>query len=268
MKISLFKGLKNRTLYLFSSFGEFISLILEVTKSIFFQPPRWGLIRDQFYNIGVTSFSVVAITGISTGIILASQSFYQLSEKGLAAVTGLMVAKAMITELGPVLTALMVTGRVGSAMTAELGTMRVTEQVAALESMSVDPCHYLIAPRFIAGIIMMPLLTIFSIVLGIFGGYLISTLFFGMAPTAYFDPMPDHISVFDISSGIIKSIIFGILLVSVCCYKGIKTTGGAAGVGRSTTSSVVITYIAILITDFLITIALNSIHQEILTDWY
>ena len=213
------RTLKRRSLNFLAAFGEYISLIVDVMKSMFLHLPRWSLIRDQLYNIGVSSFTVVAITGISTGIILASQSFYQLSEKGLAAVTGLMVAKAMITELGPVLTALMVTGRVGSAMTAELGTMRVTEQIAALQSMAVDPNNYLIAPRFIAGTIMLPLLTMFSIALGILGGYFISTLFFGMAPATYFDPMPFHISAFDLITGVVKSILFGIFLVTICCYK-------------------------------------------------
>jgi len=204
---------------------------------------------------------------MSTGIVLAAQSFYQLQEKGLSGITGIMVAKAMITELGPVLTALMVTGRVGSAMCAELGTMKVTEQIDAMQTMAVNPKRYLLAPRFIAAIIMVPLLTMFSIILGIFGGYLISAYFFGMPAVNYFDPMPIHISNFDLFTGIAKSIFFGILMVTICCYKGMKTKGGAAGVGKYTTNSVVITYVSILISDFLLTIALNSLHQELILDW-
>lgn len=249
-----------------AAFGEYARLIADVIVVSIKKPPSWALLRDQLYIIGVASFTVVAITGISTGTVLAAQSFYQLREKGLSGVTGIMVAKAMITELGPVLTALMVTGRVGSAMCAELGTMRVTEQIDAMETMAVDPKWYLLAPRFIAGIFMVPLLTCFSTILGILGGYFIASTFFGMPASNYFDPMPIHVTGFDIVTGILKSIFFGIVLVTICCYKGMKTRGGAAGVGRSTTNSVVLSYITILVSDFLLTMALNSIHDELFLD--
>jgi len=257
----------NSTLNVIAGFGDYMRLIGNVFWAMFKKPPNWSLLREQLYNIGVLSLNVVAVTGISTGVVLAAQSYYQLAEKGLAGVTGIMVAKAMITELGPVLTALMVTGRVGSAMTAELGTMQVTEQIDALKSMAINPNAYLVAPRFLAGIIMVPLLTIFSIILGIWGGYVISVYFFGMSPSTYFDPMPFHVTMFDIVTGIVKAIFFGIILITVCCYKGMQTKGGAAGVGRSTTTSVVISYVTILVSDFLLTIALNSLHQEMMTDW-
>lgn len=250
-----------------AAFGEYIRLIYDVLVISIKSPPSWRLIREQLYNIGVLSLTVVAITGISTGIVLSAQTFYQLREKGLSGVAGIMVAKAMITELGPVLTALMVTGRVGSAMCAELGTMQVTEQIDAMKSMAVDPKKYLLSPRFISGIVMVPLLTIFSIILGIFGGYFIASSVFGMSSANYFDPMPLHVSTFDMVTGIVKAIFFGILLVTICCYKGMKTRGGAAGVGRSITGSVVISYVVILVSDFLLTIALNTIHQEITIDW-
>jgi len=176
-------------------------------------------------------------------------------------VTGIMVAKAMITELGPVLTAFMVTGRIGSAMCAELGTMRVTEQIDAMRTMSVSPKSYLLAPRFIAFITMTPLLTMFSIMLGILGGWAISVFYFGMSTANYFDPMPTHISMFDVNTGIIKSIFFAFVIVTICCYKGMKTKGGAAGVGEATTSSVVISSVTILISDFFLTMGLNTIHE-------
>jgi len=214
------------------------------------------------------SLGVVAITGMSTGIVLAAQAIYQLSSKGLANVTGVMVAKSMITELGPVLTAFMVTGRVGAAMCAEIGTMQVTEQIDAIKSMAVNPNNYLIAPRFIAGIIMVPLLTIFSILMGILGGYLISTYFFHMSAANYFGPIPLHVTSFDIITGSIKSVCFGILLITISCFKGLKTKGGAEGVGKATTNCVVISYISILISDFLITIALNAFHLKIKYDWH
>lgn len=249
-----------------ASTGEFILLIWEVALATLRRPPHWTLIREQLYNIGVLSLPVVAMTGFSTGLVLAAQSFFQLSDKGLAGATGLMVGKAMITELGPVLTAFMVTGRVGAAMCAELGTMRVTEQIDALETMAVNPNRYLIAPRFLSGMVMMPLLTVFSIFMGIFGGYLISVFYFKMPPTTYFDPMPIYITNFDLLIGIVKAFFFGVLIVTISCFKGLRTSGGAEGVGRATTNSVVVCYTFILFTNFLITLGLNMLENA--TGWF
>lgn len=260
------KEISNMFSGFFISFGEYMQLIFKVVLATIKKPPAWVLLREQLFNFGVLSFAVVAITGTSTGIVLAVQTFYQLQSKGLSGVTGIMVSKAMITELGPILTALMVTGRVGSAMCAELGTMKVTEQIDAIKSMAVDPNRYLLSPRYIAGIFMVPILTMVSIILGIMGGFAISSVFFGMPASNYFDPMPIHVSMFDMVTGFIKSVIFAIFMVTICCYKGMKTKGGAAGVGKATTSSVVITYVTILVSDFLITIALNALHENILMD--
>lgn len=243
--------------------GEWVSLIISVAVATLRRPPSLKLVMQQLYDVGVSSLPVVAITGFFTGLVLAAQSIYQLADKGLTSVTGLMVTKAMMTELGPVLTAFMVTGRVGAAMCAELGTMVVSEQIDALQSMAVNPHRYLISPRFIAGTIMMPLLTIFSIVMGIFGGYLISVYYFGMPPNTYIDPIPEHVRYFDLLTGIVKGFVFGILILTIACYKGLRTSGGAAGVGRTTTSAVVITYCAILLTNFFLTIALNVLHDQI-----
>lgn len=247
--------------------GDYVSMVIDVCMAAVKKPPVWGLIREQLYHIGVMSLSVVAITGFTTGFVLAAQSFYQLGEKGLSGVTGVLVGKAMITELGPILTAFMVTGRVGSSMCAELGTMKVTEQIDALKSMAINPNAYLVAPRFIAGIFMIPLLTLFSTVMGIFGGYLIAVSLFHLSAASYCDPMQIHITLFDVATGIIKSFIFGVLMVTVCCYRGMKTTGGAAGVGQATTQSVVTSYILILLSDFFLTMALNMVHQEMKFDW-
>lgn len=247
--------------------GEYVSLVFDVFAATVHKPPSWALIREHLFHIGVMSLSVVAITGFTTGFVLAAQSFYQLGEKGLSGVTGVLVGKAMITELGPILTAFMVTGRVGSSMCAELGSMKVTEQIDAMRSMAVNPNAYLVAPRFIAGIFMIPLLTLFSTMMGIFGGYLIAVSLFNMSFASYFDPMQIHISLFDIASGSIKSFIFGVLLVTVCCYKGMKASGGAAGVGKATTQSVVTSYILILVSDFLLTMGLNLVYQELKYSW-
>ncbi len=244
----------------FVGVGNWAIFIAQVFWVTLKRPPSWSLILDQLYNIGVLSLPVVAITGLSTGLVLAAQSFYQLGDKGLASATGLFVGKGMLTEIGPVLTAFMITGRVGSAMTAVLGTMCVTEQIDALKSMAVDPLRYLIAPRIIGSAAMVPILMVFSAVMGIFGGYLISVYFFDMTPQGYFDPMPIHVTYFDFSVGLIKAFFFGLLISTISCYKGITTKGGAAGVGRAITNSVVICYSYILIFNFLLTIGLNVFH--------
>lgn len=253
----------NGILQFIAFIGDYILLIVGVIWVCLRRPPSWVLIRDQMFEIGVMSLPVVAITGFSTGMVLAAQSFFQLSDKGLASATGLMVAKAMLVELGPVLTAFMVTGRVGAAMCAELGTMRVTEQIDALRSMSVNPLRYLVAPRFIAGVFMMPLLTVFSSIMGILGGYIIAVGFYKMSPSSFLDPLPIHVTTFDFFSGMMKSIVFAVIIVTISCYKGMRTQGGAAGVGRSTTSSVVICYSIILISNFLLTLGLNSFYNYI-----
>ena len=245
------------------SIGEYAVLIFEVAKTTFRRPPHFYLVLRQFYDIGVASLPVVALTGLSTGMVLAAQSFYQLADKGLSSVTGLMVAKAMMTELGPVLTGFMVTGRVGASMCAELGTMQVSEQIDALKTMAVNPNRYLLSPRFIAGTFMIPLLVIFSIVMGIIGGYLVAIYFFGMAPNTYFDPMHTNITYFDFLTGVIKGFVFAILIMTISCYKGMRTSGGAAGVGRSTTSSVVITYCCLLFINFFLTVGLNILHGQL-----
>lgn len=250
-------------LHFLVSMGEYLELLRDTLKVSFWRPPKFRLVLKQMYNIGVGSLSVVAITGLFTGLVLAAQAFYQLEGMGLSGVTGLMVGKAMMTELGPVLTAFMVTGRVGSAMCAELGTMQVSEQIDALRTMAVNPNRYLIAPRLLAGMVMMPLLTLFSIVNGIFGGYFISVYFFDMSPYAYFDPMPHHLNMFDFSTGMMKAFLFGILIMTISCYQGMKTSGGAEGVGRTTTHSVVICYCAILLSNFILTMALNTVKRMV-----
>lgn len=252
---------RNKSIRVLEVIGDYVSMVFDVCGSAIKKPPAWGLVQEQLYHIGVMSLSVVAITGFTTGFVLAAQSFYQLGEKGLATVTGVLVAKSMITELGPILTAFMVTGRVGASMCAELGTMKVTEQIDALKSMAVNPNSYLIAPRFVAGIFMIPLLTLFSIMMGILGGYLIASNLFHLSAISYFDPMRIHITLFDVATGSIKSFVFGILIVTVCCYRGMKTNGGAAGVGIATTQSVVTSYILILVADFFLTMGLNMLHQ-------
>jgi phospholipid/cholesterol/gamma-HCH transport system permease protein len=243
--------------------GQYVRMTAETAWISVRNPPSWALIRDQLYDIGVLSLPVVAVTGLSTGMVLAAQSFFQLSDKGLAGTTGLMVCKSMLVELGPILTAFMITGRVGAAICAELGSMKVTEQIDALRSMAVDPLRYLVSPRFIAMLIMVPMLTIFSCLMGVSGGFLVAVDLYGMTPQSFWDPIPIYVNWFDVVSGLCKSSVFGLLIVTISSYRGMQTKGGAAGVGRATTNSVVICYSAILIANFLLTIALNNAYWMI-----
>lgn len=246
------------------SLGAFTKMMLQMMWSALRHPPSLRLIRNSLYDIGVASLPVIAITGLSTGMVLAAQAYFQLSDKGLTGTTGIMVAKSMLVELGPILTAFMITGRVGASITAELGSMKVSEQLDALRSMAIDPLNYLVAPRFIAMTSMVPILTIFSCCMGIFGGYLVAVGLYGMPLHDFFDPMPIYITWFDIVSGLTKSCAFGLLIVCISCYRGMITEGGAAGVGRSTTQSVVICYTAILLANFILTLGLNASYWTII----
>lgn len=252
---------------LLSIFGNFFAFLYQTTCVVIREPPAFRLIRDQMWSIGVTSIPVISVSGFATGMVLAAQSIFQLSDYGLETTTGLMVTKAMVVELGPVLTAFMITGRVGAAMCAELGTMQVTEQIDALRSMAVNPLRYLVAPRFTAGSIMIPLLTIYSCVMGSIGGFFVAVHYYGMSPNEYLAPLPRYVKNFDLLSGLVKSTLFGMLIVSISCYRGLSTRGGAQGVGRSTTNSVVICYTAILIVNFFVTVALNASHDFLINNF-
>jgi len=251
--------MKNFTKF-FEWIGEYVRMVTEVITVSIFKPPSWRLITEQLFDMGVLSLPVVAVTGLSTGMVLAAQSYFQLADKGLAGTTGLMVCKSMICELGPILTAFMITGRVGAAISAELGTMKVTEQIDALSSMAVPPISYLIAPRFLAMLLMVPVLTVFSCAMGILGGFLITVDLYGMTPQSFFDPLRAYLNWFDLFSGFLKSSVFGFLIVTICCFRGMQTRGGAAGVGKATTNSVVICYSSILIANFLLTLGLNAFY--------
>jgi phospholipid/cholesterol/gamma-HCH transport system permease protein len=241
--------------------GQYVHFSLKSLKLAFTNPPEFALTLKQLYEVGVSSLPVVAVTGLSSGLVLAAQSFFQLGDKGMADVTGLVVTKAMMTELGPVLSAFMVTGRVGAAICAEIGSMKVSEQIDALESMAVSPIRYLIVPRLISGIFMMPLLTIFGIVMGVIGGYIVAVHLFNMSGASFFDPISASLTLFDLFIGLIKAFVFGFFIMSVSCFKGLHTNGGAAGVGRSTTNSVVVCYCCILLSNFFMTMGLNLLYR-------
>jgi len=242
------------------SLGEYTRQVIEVASFCFSKPPSWKSIRNCLFDMGIGSLTVVTITGLSTGMVMAAQAFFQLSSKGLTGTTGIMVAKSMLVELGPTLTAFMITGRVGAALCAELGTMKVTEQLDAMISMDTNPLSYFVAPRFMAMIAIVPILTIYSAAMGILGGYIIAVDLYGMAPPQFLDPIQLHVTWFDAISGLVKACVFGFLIVTIACYQGLKTKGGAQGVGRATTSSVVTSYVTILLANFILTLTFNATY--------
>ena len=207
----------------------------------------------QVEEVGIKSIPVVLITGAFTGMVLALQSYTGFKRFNAEAFVGTVVALSMTRELGPVLSGLMVSGRVGSAMAAELGTMQVTEQIDALYTLATNPIKYLIVPRFLAAVIIMPILTLFADVVGILGGYLVSVNLLGSNPTIYIRRTFDYLDLEDIYTGLFKAVVFGMIIATIGCYQGFHTEGGAEGVGKATTKAVVMSSLLILIANYFIT---------------
>jgi len=210
---------------------------------------------DQMVTVGVNSIPVAVVTAFFTGMVLALQTGITLERKlqGVSAYLGGLVSVSMLRELGPVLTALIVTGRVGSAMAAEIGTMRVTEQIDALETLATHPVKYLVVPRVLALVAMMPILVVFADAVGVSGGYLIASVRFGQSYQLYLENAQAMVVLSDLFSGMTKTAFFGFIIATVSCYKGFHADGGAEGVGRATTSAVVISSMGILIADYFLT---------------
>lgn len=207
----------------------------------------------QMVRVGIHSIPVVVLTTMFTGMVMALQTFNGFQRVHAENFVGSVVALAMVRELSPVLVGLMVTGRVGSSMAAEIGTMRVTEQLDALEALATDPVHYLFVPRVIAGIVMLPFLTILGDALGILGGYVVAVRLLGANPVIYEENTYQFLGMNDIWVGLVKAAFFGLILTLTGCVRGYYTRGGAEGVGRSTTAAVVSASLTILLTDFFLT---------------
>jgi phospholipid/cholesterol/gamma-HCH transport system permease protein len=217
---------------------------------IFIPPFKFRLLLRQIRFFGNKSMLVILLTGSFTGMVLALQLFYILRKFGSDALLGPGIALSLIRELGPVLSALMVTGRAGSALTAEIGMMRISEQIDALTAMALNPIRYLIVPNIVAALIVLPLLVAIFNVIGIFGGYLVGVEILGISSGTYFSLMEDYVVMEDIMVGLYKSLSFGLIISWICCYKGFYTGYGAAGVSKSTTEAVVLCSILILIWDY------------------
>jgi phospholipid/cholesterol/gamma-HCH transport system permease protein len=233
--------------------GRFVHMLGRVFAWTPRPPYDWRELLGQMVKVGVSSTPVVLLTALFTGMVLALQTFTVLKRFSAESYVGTLVALSMVRELSPVLTSLIVAGRAGSAMGAELGSMRVTEQIDALEVMATDPIHYLVVPRVWAAVLTMPLLVVMADGVGIGGGYLVSVVLMGANPVSYLNTSFQYTVLNDLLSGLIKAAVFGLLMATISCQQGFYTTGGAEGVGRSTTAAVVLSSIAILAADFLLT---------------
>lgn len=242
--------------------GQVADLALESMGSIFAK--RWepALVLYQIYFIGIKSLSVVLITGAFTGMVLAAQTYFQFHKVGMDTATLAVVSISMCSELGPVLSALMVAGRVGAAIAAELGTMKVTEQIDALRALATHPVDYLVVPRLMATTVALPLLTISSICVGIGASYIVGVGLLGIDPAYAWHNMLLYTSVEDVAVGLIKSVIFGAIIALIGCYKGLQCPQGAEGVGKATTEAVVFSSITILISNFFLTLLLTRLLTQ------
>ncbi len=250
-----------KLLFLLGKHGiEFLSytggvsiLALQTFYYTFSRPFNIKAIILQMDFIGVKSISIVGLTALSSGMVMALQTAYGLGRFGAKSYVGVIVSLSLVRELGPILTALMVGGRVGSGITAEIGAMNVTEQIDAIKALGANPVKKLVVPRVAAAILVLPILTLFADIIGITGGMIISQIEFGISPYAYYDSVIKFLKMSDIFSGIGKSLFFGFVIAIVGCYQGMITSGGTEGVGLSTTVTVVTVSIVILISDFFLT---------------
>lgn len=225
-----------------------------------FRPATYPLIWNQMLAIGVRSVPVVMVTGAFVGMVLAIQAYDQLAGLGIEEHLGVLINISVVKELGPVLAAVMLAGRVGGALTAELGTMNVTEQIIAVRSMGTDPIRYLVAPRLIACLLLTPFLIIYADFLGILGGYVISVFHFNINSRAYWGFSASGVELWDITIGIIKGFFFGAAIAGVSCYKGFHCKEGAQGVGQACTEAFVGSFIIILAIDFVLAVVFKAIY--------
>lgn len=238
--------------------GRIFLFFLQSVAKMVTPPYSLARIAEQVQFIGMKSLFVVSLTALFTGMVLGLQGYYTLAKFGSTSMLGTAVALSLIRELGPVLTALMVTGRAGSSMAAEIGIMRISEQIDALDTMGIDPVRFLVVPRSVACLVSFPLLTAVFDVVGILGGYVTGVLMLGVNSGIYRAHMETSVEMKDVSGGFIKSVVFGLIVATVCCYQGFtvheRAEGfGARGVGLSTTTAVVMSSVLILISDYVMT---------------
>ena len=240
--------------------GDFSLFALRTMTWMFTRLPRRETVWPNFYQVGVSSLPVVALTGTFIGMVLAVQSYFQFRQIGLETRLGGVINMTLVRELGPVLAATMLAGRVGGAMAAELGTMRVTEQIDALSAMGANPIRYLVVPRFLACFFLIPTLTIMADFMGVAGGHFYSVNVLGIDVHHYWHNSAKFVSNFDLFVGLFKSVFFGSAIAMISCYQGFNCQPGAEGVGRASTAAFVYSFVVILVLDLFLGITLDSIY--------
>ena len=243
-----------------SSLGDVVLFSLRAMGWLFTRIPRAETLLPNFYQIGVLSLPVVALTGTFIGMVLSVQSYATFHMFGLESRLGAVICMTLVRELGPVLAGTMLAGRVGSAMAANLGTMRVTEQIDALTSIGASPIHYLVVPRFLACLILIPMLTVMADFMGVVGGFFYSIVVLKIDSHHYWDNAQRFVGNFDLFSGIFKSFFFGSAIALISCYQGFHCQAGAEGVGRAATAAFVYSFIVILVLDLFLGISLDHIY--------
>jgi len=233
--------------------GSMTLFLLQGLALAFTPPLRPRRLLEEINFIGVKSTLIILLTGAFTGMVLALQGYYTLRKYGSEGALGSAVALSLIREMGPVLTAIMVSARAGSAVTAEIGIMRITEQLDALETMAVNPMQYVVMPKLLAGLIAVPLLTAIFDVVGILGGYLTGVVLLGVSSGSYFSGMVQSVELLDVNGGIVKSLVFGLTIILVASFKGYHTQHGAEGVSRATNQTVVMSAVLVLAWDYVLT---------------
>lgn len=246
---SFFITLGNKILALLYFMGGLSRLAVESIYWTFIPPFRKERVFEQAKKAGVDSLAIVSLISLFIGVIMAFQTAYLMQRLGSELYIASIVALSLVRELGPVITSLVVAGRVGAAITAEIGSMQVTEQIDALETLSTNPIKYLVVPRFLALSLTLPLLTLYADIIGIFGGYLICVYKLGISSSMYLNITFDALLYKDVFTGLAKTVFFGMIIAWVSCYEGFNVEGGAEGVGRATTRSVVMTFILIITAD-------------------
>ncbi|MBU1344834.1 MAG: ABC transporter permease [Proteobacteria bacterium] len=257
MLIKFIEKIGETVIEILETLGRIVLFFLIGSVNIFVLPFQWGKIIDHTWFVGTKSIFVIALTGLFTGMVLGLQGYYSLVKFGSEAALGSAVALTLIRELGPVFTAIMITARAGSAMTAEIGVMRISEQIDALKTMHINPVRFMFTPRIVAAIISFPLLTALFDVIGILGGYISGSVMLGINRYVYMDTVIKSVELSDINGGFYKALVFSIVVTTICCYRGYYThlySGfGAKGVSLSTTNAVVQSCIFVLVFDYIIT---------------
>ena len=258
MVVRVVEGVGRRVLAFVEELGRAMRLLAMGLANIFRRPIRWGLTIQEIEFIGIQSLPIILLSAAFTGAVFTYESHEAFALFGAEGLVGGTVGVAITRELAPTLTGLLVAGRAGSAMAAELGSMRVTEQVDALEAMAVDPMNYLVKPRLLASLVSLPLLTVIFDVVGILGSYMVAIYVLHIARPEFMVRLQDWVDWDDIWAGLVKSLVYGLIIGTVACYKGYYTTGGAEGVGRATTSAVVVASVVILVTNYFIALSLPT----------